>query len=58
MKKLLFPILVMIMSVMIISSIVFADGESRKATQKEKDFYKMVMETLIKALPAGPRRVG
>jgi hypothetical protein len=42
------------MSVMVISSLVFADGETRKATQKEKDFYRMVMETLIKAFPAGP----
>ncbi len=55
MKKPLFSILVVIMNVMLISSLVFADGETRKATQKEKDFYRMVMETLIKALPAaGP----
>jgi hypothetical protein len=54
MKKPFFLILVVIMSVMVISSLVFADGETRKATQKEKDFYRMVMGTLIKALPAGP----
>ncbi|MGD0339778.1 MAG: hypothetical protein ABSB78_13435 [Bacteroidota bacterium] len=55
MKKPLFSTLVVIMNVMLISSLVFADGETRKATQKEKDFYRMVMETLIKALPAaGP----
>ncbi|MGA3286881.1 MAG: hypothetical protein ABSD46_05625 [Bacteroidota bacterium] len=58
MKKPLFSILVVIMNVMIISSLVFADGETRKATQKEKDFYRMVMETLIKALPAGPEGWG
>ncbi len=58
MKKQLFPILVVIMNVTIISSLVFADGESRKAIQKEKDFYRMVMETLIKALPAGPEGWG
>jgi seryl-tRNA synthetase len=54
MKKPLFPILVVIMSVLLISSLVFADGDTRKATQKEKDFYRMVMETFTKALPAGP----
>lgn len=54
MKKPLFSILIVIMNVMVISSLVFADGETRKATQKEKDFYRMVMETLIKALPDGP----
>jgi len=54
MKKPFFSILVVIMSVMLSSSLVFADGETRKATQKEKDFYRMVMETLVKALPAGP----
>lgn len=54
MKKTLFSILVVVMNVMLISTLVFADGETRKATQKEKDFYRMVMETLIKALPAGP----
>jgi hypothetical protein len=58
MKKRLFSILVVIMNVMLISSLVFADGETRKATQKEKDFYRMVMETLIKALPAGPEGWG
>ena len=58
MKKPLFSILVVIMNVMFISSLVFADGETRKATQKEKDFYRMVMETLIKALPAGPEGWG
>jgi hypothetical protein len=58
MKKQLFSILVVIMNVMIISSLVFADGETRKATQKEKNFYRMVMETLIKALPAGPEGWG
>jgi len=42
----------------LISSFVFADGETRKATQKEKDFYRLVMETLIKALPAGPEGWG
>ncbi|MGD1044552.1 MAG: hypothetical protein ABR936_04375 [Bacteroidota bacterium] len=54
MKKPLFSILVVIMNVMLISSLVFADGETRKATQKEKDFYRTVMQTLIKVLPAGP----
>ena len=55
MKKPRFSILVVIMNIILISSLVFADGETRKATQKEKDFYRMVMETLIKALPAtGP----
>jgi len=54
MKKMFFSILVVIINVTFISSLVFADGETRKATQKEKDFYKRVMETLIKALPAGP----
>jgi hypothetical protein len=54
MKKSLLSILAVIMNVLLISSLVFADGETRKATQKEKDFYRMVMETLIKALPAGP----
>jgi len=58
MKHLFFLILTVIMNVMLISSLVFADGETRKATQKEKDFYKMVMETLIKALPAGPEGWG
>jgi hypothetical protein len=58
MKKTLFSILVVIMNVMLISSLVFADGETRKATQKEKDFYRMVMETLIKSLPAGPEGWG
>jgi len=54
MKKTFFSILVVIIYVTFISPLVFADGETRKATQKEKDFYRMVMETLIKALPAGP----
>ena len=54
MKKQSFLILVVIMNITLIASLVFADGETRKATQKEKDFYRMVMETLIKALPAGP----
>ena len=38
MKKPFFSILVVIMSVMVISSLVFADGETRKATQKGKRF--------------------
>jgi hypothetical protein len=53
-KKQFFSIFVAVMSVMVTSLLVFADGETRKATQKEKDFYRMVMETLIKTLPAGP----
>ena len=58
MKKQSFLILVVIMNITLIASLVFADGETRKATQKEKDFYRMVMETLIKALPAGPEGWG
>jgi hypothetical protein len=54
MKKPLFSMLVVIMNVLLISSLVFADGDTRKATQKEKDFYRIVMNTLIKAIPAGP----
>jgi len=58
MKKPRFSIIILIMNVILISSFVFADGETRKATQKEKDFYRLVMETLIKALPAGPEGWG
>ena len=54
MKKPRSSIPVVIINIILISSLVFADGETRKATQKEKDFYRMVMETLIKAMPAGP----
>jgi len=54
MKKPFFSIFVLILNVMVISLLVFADGETRKATQKEKDFYRMVMGALIQALPAGP----
>ena len=36
------------------SSIIFADGDSRKPTQAEKDFHKSVINALAKALPSGP----
>jgi hypothetical protein len=35
-------------------SIVFADGDSRKATPAEKDFGKLVFSVIAKALPPGP----
>ena len=38
MKKPRSSIPVVIINIILISSLVFADGETRKATQKEKDF--------------------
>lgn len=38
----------------LVCSIVFADGDSRRATQAEKDFNKSILNTFAKAVPPGP----
>jgi hypothetical protein len=39
---------------LIVCSIVFADGDSRKPTPAEKDFSKSVLNAIAKAMPPGP----
>lgn len=38
----------------LVCSLVFADGDSRKATQAEKDFSKSILNTFAKVVPPGP----
>jgi hypothetical protein len=38
----------------LLACLVFADGNSRKPTQAEKDFSKSILNALAKALPSGP----
>ncbi len=46
-------ILLTILSFLLVS-LVFADGDSRRATQAEKDFNKSILDTFAKAVPPGP----
>jgi hypothetical protein len=39
---------------LLLCSFVFADGDSRKPTQTEKDFNKLILNTFAKAVPPGP----
>ena len=39
----------------LVCSLVFADGDSRKPNQAEKEFYKQVINTFAKAVPPGPQ---
>jgi hypothetical protein len=38
----------------ILTSMAYADGEARKATQTERDFYKKVMTAIMGSIPPGP----
>jgi hypothetical protein len=47
-------ILIALVSASLLACVVFADGDSRKPTQGEKDFNKSIQGALAKALPPGP----
>lgn len=50
----IFVALIALFIALTIIPVVMADGETRLATPKEKEFYKTVLNTLVKTVPAGP----
>lgn len=54
----LYIVLMLVIGIVGFNASVFADGSSRSATEAEKQYYARVINTVAKALPAGPRGWG
>ncbi len=54
MQKMILFLVMIVMLIIPISMLVYSDGESRKATDKEKIFYKNVMDAIYSSIPPAP----